>query len=354
MNICDLTKGAAFFPERNAAPVPIVAAFGTGAFHQCKRTGKWNFDQATRECEQELIRSFKLVYPNESMKRWEDLIFQFGEKEFLCAEESRIVGYADTAAKAEKITEEFSVRFGVPEEVSSGRFRLIRKDKYDAFACEDVELSGEVSIDPQIFRLCYPDNAWSWHLQLIDSLRKKKSGLSILEGPPGTGKTTYLRYLMREMEATHHFYFVPPSGLSMLSHQDFLAFWSREVQMAKSKRFIMILEDAEAALMSRAEDNRNMVSTLLNLTDGILGDFLSIQVICTVNCKASDLDPALMRPGRLVSHRVFRKLFRNEVAALANHYGSTTPPSGEYTLAEIFSETIAASKVSPRVGFGLS
>ena len=112
--------------------------------------------------------------------------------------------------------------------------------------------------------------------------------------------------------------------------------------------------DAKAALMSRAEDNRNMVSTLLNLTDGILGDFLSIQVICAVNCKASDLDPALMRPGRLVSHRVFRKLFRNEVAALANHYGSTTPPSGECTLAEIFSETIAASKVSPRVGFGLS
>jgi len=92
----------------------------------------------------------------------------------------------------------------------------------------------------------------------------------------------------------------------------------------------------------------------LNLTDGILGDFLSIQIICTVNCKASDLDPALMRPGRLVSHRVFRKLFSNEVAALANHYGSTTPPSGECTLAEIFSETIAASKVLPRVGFGLS
>jgi hypothetical protein len=39
-------------------------------------------------------------------------------------------------------------------------------------------------------------------------------------------------------------------------------------------------------------------STLLNLTEGILGDFLSIQIICTVSCKASDLDPALMRPGR--------------------------------------------------------
>ena len=138
----------------------------------------------------------------------------------------------------------------------------------------------------------------------------------------------------------------------MLSHQDFLAFWSREIQISKSKRFVMILEDAEAALMSRAEDNRNMVSTLLNLTDGILGDFLSIQIICTVNCKASDLDPALMRPGRLVSHRVFRKLSRNEVAALANHYGSNIP-SGECTLAEIFSETIADSKVSPRVGFGI-
>ncbi len=58
--------------------------------------------------------------------------------------------------------------------------------------------------------------------------------------------------------------------------------------------------------------------------------------------------------GQAVSHRVFRKLSSNEVSALANHYGSNTPPSGECTLAEIFSETIAASKVSPRVGFGLS
>ena len=159
MDICDLTKGAAFFPERNTPPVPIAAAFGTGALHQCKKSGKWNLELAVRECAGELMRSFKIVFQKHSSKRWEDLIFRFGEREFLCAEESRIVGYAETAAQAEKITEDFSAKFGIPEQESKGRFRLIRRDKYDTFACEDVALPDQIELESDAFRLFYPGDA---------------------------------------------------------------------------------------------------------------------------------------------------------------------------------------------------
>jgi hypothetical protein len=352
MNICDLTKGAAFFPERNTPPVPIAAAFGTGPLHQCKRQGKWNFDQAVSECAGELIRSFKIVFPKESLLRWEDLIFRFGEREFLCAEESRIVGYAETALQAEKITEDFSARFGITEQGGKGQFRLIRRDKYDAFACEDVALSDQTELESDAFRLFYPGDAAAWHMRFLENLRRKKCGLSILEGSPGTGKTTYLRYLIRELEASHRFYFVPPSGLSMLSNPDFIGFWSREMQASPKKKFVMILEDAEAALMSRAGDNRDLVSALLNLTDGMLGDFLSIQIICTINCRLSEVDSALLRAGRLIAHRVFRKLAPTEMHALADHLGKKAPDLEECTLAEIFSETITDSQLPRRMGFG--
>jgi len=43
----------------------------------------------------------------------------------------------------------------------------------------------------------------------------------------------------------------------------------------------------------------------------MLADFLRLQIICTINCSAADIDPALLRPGRLLCHRVLA--------------GSTTP-----------------------------
>jgi hypothetical protein len=36
---CDLTKGHAFFPERNGPAVPILTAFGADRLHQCKLQG---------------------------------------------------------------------------------------------------------------------------------------------------------------------------------------------------------------------------------------------------------------------------------------------------------------------------
>jgi len=48
--------------------------------------------------------------------------------------------------------------------------------------------------------------------------------------------------------------------------------------------------------MTRGSDNREQVSALLNLSDGMLADFLRLQIICTINCSAADIDPALLRP----------------------------------------------------------
>ena len=40
--------------------------------------------------------------------------------------------------------------------------------------------------------------------------------------------------------------------------------------------------------MMRGADNRDQVSALLNLSDGMLGDFLRREIICTINCSAVD------------------------------------------------------------------
>ena len=105
--------------------------------------------------------------------------------------------------------------------------------------------------------------------------------------------------------------------------------------------------------MMRGADNRDQVSALLNLTDGMLGDFLRLQIICTINCSAADIDPALLRPGRLLCHRVFGRLDRAQAARLAERLGRKLPVAGDYSLAEVFAGHEQEQRGRRAIGFAL-
>ena len=73
---------------------------------------------------------------------------------------------------------------------------------------------------------------------------------------------------------------------------------------------VIVMEDAERLLWRRNGDNREAVSSLLNIADGLMGRMLRLHVICSVNARMEDLDPAVLRPGRLMNHRRFDALSR--------------------------------------------
>jgi len=349
--LCDLTKGNAFVPERNGPPVPIAAAFGTGNLHQCRVGGEWDFDRAFAENRSALVRSFRRLFRKTDTDVWEDVIFQFGERRFLCGEKFRIIGYAETAEDAERIVNEFTAAYGTTPKKTGGRFQLIRKDRFE-FKCEDVTLGADTVLTEEDFALRYPEGSPAWHQEFVEKLTTRKSGLSILEGTPGTGKTTYLRHLMGTLQETHRFYFIPPSNMRILSESDFIGFWAGERQVHADRRLAVILEDADAAIMTRGKDNQEQVSALLNLSDGMLGDFLSLQIICTINCSASEIDQALVRPGRLLSHRVFERLDPSQAARLAASIGKALPRARDYSLAEVFAGHGTGGVTRPSIGFG--
>lgn len=74
-----------------------------------------------------------------------------------------------------------------------------------------------------------------------------------------------------------------------------------------------------------ASINRSQVSAILNLSDGMLADFMRLEVISTVNAQAINLDPALLRPGRLLCHRRFNRLEAVRARRLAEHLGRGLP-----------------------------
>ncbi|HOC54003.1 MAG TPA: AAA family ATPase [Verrucomicrobiota bacterium] len=353
--ICDLAEGNAFVESYGKPHIPVMSSFGAGRLHACRMNGSWDLERMASGYASALFRSIrKLVSPNgkETTKAWDDLTFRFGPRAFLYADENRIIGFAATAAEAERLVGECSEQYRkpAPASPSGGEFHLIQHDG-DKIGTKRVPLSPDTILERGAMDMHYGDGAGEWHEGFVRKLCARPNGLTIFEGKPGTGKTFYIRHLMGELRERHRFYFIPTSSMEILSKPGFVGFWADQRREYSEGQFVVILEDADAALMVRGSDNRDQVSALLNLSDGMLGDFLRLQVICTINCSAADIDPALLRPGRMLCHRLFRRLDYQQAARLAQSLGRKLPVVRDYSLAEIFAGNSAEEINRPRIGF---
>jgi len=193
--------------------------------------------------------------------------------------------------------------------------------------------------------LYYGEGTAAWADEWIATLNARRYGLTVLTGAPGTGKTTLLRSLAQWLAATHAFYFMPAARFASVESGEIVTFWAGENRNSKLRK-ILILEDAESVLLRRGDDNREKVATLLNLTDGMLGDALGLHVVCTLNSELADLDPALLRPGRLVAHGDFDLLTNDEARRLAVALNLPTPSGERVSLAELFNSAQPAKTSS--------
>jgi len=351
--VCDLAEASAFCEGHNTPHVPVLAAFGGDRLHVCRLAGSWDLDRMVSENPDALFRSIRRLpskYAKDGLMEWDDLTFQLGPRAFLYADKKTIVGFASTSIEAERLVTQFGKAYIKPEPPSGGVFFLIEQGRTD-IECHKVSLPSETILSDESLCLHYGNGSGEWHQEFIETLRAKVHGLSIFEGRPGTGKTFYLRHLMGALKESHRFYFIPTSTMGVLSRPEFIGFWADQRRIHSKRKFVVILEDSDAALMTRGSDNREQVSALLNLSDGMLADFLRLQIICTINCTAADVDPALLRPGRLLCHRVFGSLDYPQAARLAESLGKKLPVVRDYSLAEVFAGHDTNEINRPRIGF---
>ena len=206
---------------------------------------------------------------------------------------------------------------------------------YSSIEVQRVRLASEQMIARSDLDLYYGEGAASWVDTWQERLRNRRYGLTLFTGDPGTGKTTLLRSFAAWTADSHQFYFMPAARFGNVDTGELVTFWANENRLSKLRK-VLVLEDAESILLRRDGDNREKVASLLNLTDGVMGDALGLQVVCTLNSGVSEIDPALLRPGRLLGHREFSRLDGAQSARLAKHLGRQPPEGDSFSLAEIF------------------
>jgi hypothetical protein len=240
------------------------------------------------------------------------------------------------------------------DKVKEPAFYMLRYDSSDITADPIENLPEPVS--DEFLRLCYGEDILRWIESFHEKTVSRAGGLTIFDGPPGTGKTSLITQMIRRLEKTHVFYALPVSHDGALSSPELVPFWQKQNARHAGMVKVIVMEDAERLLRRRLGDsNQEAVSSLLNIADGLMGRMLRLHVICSVNARMEDLDPAVLRPGRLMNHRRFGGLTRPVAERVAAARALPFQPghrSGDFTLAEVLNPGgYEPPQTRPRIGF---
>ena len=165
------------------------------------------------------------------------------------------------------------------------------------------------------------------------------SGLIILHGEKGTGKTTYIRHLI-STNPEKKFVYIPANLVGILSQPNFSTF------LMTLQNHIIILEDCEEAIKDRKTNGSPAaVSLLLNMTDGLFSDGLGIKFICTFNDDIKNIDSALIRKGRLVSDYEFKPLCEEKANDLLKSLYEDGYERGEYSYPPVANKPMSLADI---------
>jgi guanylate kinase len=181
-----------------------------------------------------------------------------------------------------------------------------------------------------------------------DRYMASSANILLLIGPPGTGKTTFIRGLLAHRNCSA----IVTYDAGILEKDGFFA------RFIEDDAEVMVLEDSDAFLKSRSDGN-TMMHRFLNVGDGLVTTKGKKMIFSTNLPSIRDIDSALIRPGRCFDILEFKPLSVFDAKKLAEKLDATLPERKggeviEYSIAEVFnqqSEQTQKAKTNRKVGF---
>lgn len=185
---------------------------------------------------------------------------------------------------------------------------------------------------------------------LAEQYCASNDNILLLYGPPGVGKTQFLRYVMKHGKFENIIYVKDSDVLNSGE------FW---VGMADTTADLMVFDDMDDALQPRKKvvleqmdnesdkefavrklqqemqlDNKTFMRNILSFTDGIFEK--KTKIIITTNQEIPEIDSAIIRPGRCFdfltlnpltfeeAQRIWTDVLKNDVAHFAGRFSGET------------------------------
>ena len=178
--------------------------------------------------------------------------------------------------------------------------------------------------------------------EYYDRYMNSSASILLLIGPPGTGKTTFIRGLL---------HYTGKNALvtydEKLLEKDYVF-----ARFLEDDANFMIIEDADNFIISRKEGN-TMMHRFLNVGDGLVGVKGKKLIFSTNLPSIDDIDSALIRPGRCFDILHFDNYSEEQAKNISKKLNIelVKKDNGTYSLAEVFHNEIKAPKNTKKMGF---
>lgn len=252
----------------------------------------------------------------------------------------------DSGIDIEKFTDDFIAKLPTKKNVDEDypKIELVAFDPDSGYYTIESEINSvTIDIDKN-----YNDDFKPVCKEIVDFIESdsRKSGLVLLNGEPGTGKTYFIRHLITNTDKPY--ILIPPSMATSMSSPEFVTF------LIEHKDSVFILEDCETVIKERTiNDFANAVSSLLNMSDGLMSDIFNGKFICTFNADIASVDGAILRNGRCFAKYEFGKLCAEKAKALLKERGFDNVDCEDMSLADIYNYNPkgSVSKKNKKIGF---
>lgn len=170
---------------------------------------------------------------------------------------------------------------------------------------------------------------------IIKGLSSERSGIVILSGNEGTGKTEYVKHVIYKISNQKNVIFIPRHLLILMAETEFISFIKDQVDS------VLILEDADDILSNRDEIlSSTIINNILSLTNGLINDSLKIKIFITFTIDRKYIDKKLLKSHRIIEDYHFKLLLPDQANLLASNLNIDQKYSKNVSLSEIYEDSI--------------